>query len=364
MRRKKVKLAVLFIHFFFAWGKRHVLAWGVSFEGNKNMFVRFLLMKRGRYNRPFLHLAAMSLMGIGVVIAPFLAETYPVFSQEQPSLPGVSSQEVSEHSIEASENVFQTTISQKPRDQVITYRVEKGDTLSTIAKKFDVSTDTIRWANSLTSDSLSVGEELKILPVSGVVHKVGRGDTVYTIAKRYDTEPQKIVDFPFQDFADPQRLTLVEGQMVIVPDGIKPSEKPAVKRPRFIAQGPVALSGTGFTWPVSGVISQGPVWYHVAVDISAPLGTPVVAAHSGKVVKALSGVWDGGYGTNVAVENESGFQSLYAHLSGLNVSEGEEVVAGKTVLGWIGLSGRTTGSHVHLEIRKNGALVNPLPYLQ
>jgi len=77
-----------------------------------------------------------------------------------------------------------------------------------------------------------------------------------------------------------------------------------------------------------------------------------------------TGTWDGGYGTSVWIDNGQGFSSHYAHLGGVNVGVGDSVAAGKTVIGWIGMTGRTTGPHVHFEISKNGALVNPLSYLQ
>lgn len=358
------KLLFEFLRTLFLYSKGKVVSAGILFERHKNVFVRFLLMKRGRYNRPFLHLSAMAVMGVGVIIGPFLAETYPVFSSDTPSLLGNASRNVSEQSIAVDEDVLQTSVSQKPRDEVITYRVEKGDTLSTIAKKFGISVDTIKWINNLTSDNLTVEDELKILPVTGVLHKVAKGDTVYTIAKKYDTEAQKIADFPFNEFANPETFSLVAGQLLIVPDGVRPSQRPPARKAVYLAQGPVKVSGGGFTWPVSGIVSQFAAWYHMAIDITSSVGTPVVAAQSGTVVKAVSGVWDGGYGTSVVVDNGGGFQTLYAHLSGLNVSAGDEVAAGGTVLGWIGMTGRTTGPHVHFEIRKNGTLVNPLPYLQ
>lgn len=351
-----------FLRFFFVYSQKKVITVSLFFEKNKNILVKFFMMKRGRYNRPFLHIAAMSVLGIGILIAPFLAETNPIFSQTIAS-PKVDIGE-EKQSVVVDENVFQTNISQKPRDKVITYTVEKGDTLSTIAQKFDISVETIKWMNDLRGENITIGDELKILPVSGIYHKVAKGDTVYTIAKRYDTNPQKIVDFPFNEFANPETFSLVEGQMLTVPDGIMPQEKPVIRRQVYIAAGPVVISAAGFTWPLRGAISQFPSWYHMAIDITSPVGTPVVAAQSGTVVKALSGVWDGGYGNNLMIDNGNGYASLYAHMSGLNVGVGGEVVAGKTVIGWVGMTGRTTGSHLHFEIRKGGALVNPLPYLQ
>ncbi len=320
-------------------------------------------MKRGRYNRPFLHLSAMAVLAIGIIASPFLAETYPIFSSNAANNLQISSPS-SGSSIIVGDNVFQTDISQKPRDKAIAYTVEHGDTLSTIAKKFDISINTIRWANDLTNDDISVGDTLKILPVTGIDYKVAKGDTVYSIAKKLDTDPQKIVDFPFNDFANAETFALVEGQRLVVPDGVKPSEQPFIQRSVFLVQGPFNVSSSGFTWPIHGIVSQFASWYHMALDIAAPFGTPLVAAQNGVVSSVNAGTWDGGYGTSVWVDNGSGFASHYAHLSSINVSAGDRVVAGKTILGWIGMSGRTTGPHVHFEIRRNGSLVNPLPYLQ
>lgn len=341
--------------------RKKILHVSQSFEKRKNMLVRFFTIKRGRYNRPFLHIAAMLVLVIGILIAPLLADSYPVFSKNKDQTLLASAQQ---QSITVDNNVFKTQISQKPRDKVITYTVERGDTVSTIAKKFDISADTIRWANNLSNDNLSIGDELRILPVSGISHKVSKGDTVYSIAKTYDTEPQKVVDFPFNEFANPETFSLVEGQIVIVPDGIKPSEKPFIRRQVFIASGPVSVSSAGLTWPLRGEISQFASWYHMALDITSPLGTPVAAAQTGKVTSVVVGAWDGGYGTNVWVSNGAGTDTHYTHLSGINVNVGDDVVAGKTVVGWVGLTGRTTGAHLHFEVRRGGGLVNPMQYLQ
>lgn len=353
-----------FSSIFSAYLKSKVIASSIVFETNKNILVKFLTMKRGRYTRPFLHFATLLVLTIGVIITPFLASTYPIFSQNSNTSKIASPQ--TNQSIIVGENVFQTSISQKPRDKVITYTVAKGDTLSTIAQKFGISTNTIKWQNNLVSDTLSVGDNLEILPVSGMAYKVNRGDTVYTIAKKLDTEAQKIVDFPFNDFANPETFSLVEGQILIVPDGVKPAEQPYIRRQVYIAQGPssTSFSASGFTWPVRGLITQFATWYHMALDIAAPFGTPIVAAKSGIIASASVGSWDYGYGTNVVIDNGSGYSTLYSHMSAVNVSVGQNVVGGSTVIGWIGMSGRTTGSHLHFEVRQNGAPINPLSFLQ
>ena len=356
-----------FCQFLFFYFRKKILAGWIIFEKNKNNIVRLFTIKRGRYNRPFLHLATMFVLGIGVFVAPFLADTYPVFSSKASNSLQISSE--SSESIIVGENVFETNISKKPRDKIVEYVVQKGDTISTIADKFStpdniISTDTVRWANDLTNDNINVGDSLKILPVAGVAHKVTKGESVYAIAKKYDTDAQKIVDFPFNDFANPETFSLVEGQILIVPDGIKPAAQPFIKRSIYIAQGPVSISSLGFTWPVRGIVSQFAAWYHMAIDITSPVGTPIVASHDGSVSSISSGTWDGGYGTSIRIDNGAGFESHYAHLGGVNVGVGDTVVVGKTVIGWIGMTGRTTGPHVHFEVRRNGVLVNPLSYLQ
>lgn len=353
-----------FSSFLLYYFKKKLLIFSFRFEKNKNRLVKFFLMKRGRYNRPFLHLTTMGVMGVGVMIAPFLADTFPIFSSRASEL-DLTTDSASKQSILVGEEVFQTSISDKPRDRIITYRVEKGDTLSTIAKKFGISEETIRWANNLSGDTISIGQELDILPVSGIAHKVSSGETIYSIAKKYDTEAQKIVDFPFNEFAgNGEGFGLISGQMLVVPDGIKPSEQQTIRRQVYIAQGPIPVSSGGYTYPVRGGISQFYSWYHPGLDITAPLGTPIVAAHNGTVTIIRTGTWDGGYGNNIYISNGDGIVSHYAHLSGVNVSVGQQVVGGGTVIGWIGMTGRTTGPHVHFEMQRNGAYVNPLSYVQ
>lgn len=349
-----------FLAFFTSYSKNKILYVSFFFEDIKNTLVRLFMTKRGRYNRAFLHFAVIGVLGLGIILAPYLSSTYPVFSPNKP----LNINEASAQSIAVGEDVFRTNVSQKPRDKVIEYTVQKGDTISTIAQNFGISENTIKWENDLTSDDITVGDTLKILPVTGMSYKVQKGDTVYTIAKKFDTESQKIVDFPFNDFANPETFSLVEGQMLIVPDAIKPSEQPFIHQQVFIAQGPVSISSAGFTWPLHGIITQFASWYHMALDIAAPIGTPIVAAESGTVSSISLGTWDYGYGNNVYIDNGEGYKSHYAHMSAVNVSAGQQVEAGKTVIGWVGLTGRTTGPHLHFEVLRNGVLTNPLSLLQ
>lgn len=332
------------------------------FEGRKNTVVKSVLIKRGKRNRMFLHVSAMSVLTIGVIISPYLQDSNPFSSKKTASIYAQGNN--TETNYLASEDVFNTNASQKPRDKIINYTVQKGDTISTIAKKFGISEETIKWENDLSTDSLTTGDSLRILPVTGIAHKVQSGDTVYSIAKKYGIDPQPIVDFPFNDFANPQTFSLVIGEILIVPDGVKPEEQPRYVRPKrtYIATAPANVSGGGFAWPLQGSLNQGFSWYHPGIDIGAPIGTPIVAATNGTVSVAYSSGWNWGYGIHVIVTGDNGYTSLYAHMSGINVSSGDRVSAGKTVIGWVGVTGRTTGPHVHFELR-NGGNVNPLSFL-
>ena len=116
---------------------------------------------------------------------------------------------------------IQKIVEAKPRDRVIEYQVVEGDTLSIISEKFSVSTNTIKWANNLNSDSIRLGQSLKILPVTGVMHTVSKNETIYTIAKKYRVDVKKIIDFPYNTFND-DKYSLTTDQTIIIPDGVKP----------------------------------------------------------------------------------------------------------------------------------------------
>ncbi len=350
-----------FFRYFTYYIRKKLINFSIRFEKNKNTLVKFFMMKRGRYNRPFLHLTTMGVLGLGVLIAPYLADTYPILSTQAKAL-DLSVSDNKTQSIIVGQDVFQTNISDKPRDKVINYTVEKGDTIETIAKKFGISSDTIRWENDLSSDDLSIGQELDILPVTGIAYKVQEGDTIYTIAKKFQTDPQAIVDYPFNNFTNQETFGLVTGQQLIIPDGVKPSEQKAAKPQVYIAEGPVPVARGGWAWPVSGIITQYASWYHMALDIAGPVGTPVAAAHAGTVSRVSSGTYDTGYGDNVLIDDGDGITTHYAHLSCITVNVGQQVGAGQQI-GCRGNTGRSTGPHTHFEIRVNGTLVNPLLYV-
>ncbi|RJR25121.1 M23 family metallopeptidase [Candidatus Microgenomates bacterium] len=332
------------------------------FEKSKSLFAEKLYEGRGKLTRPFIHSGMGGIAILGVILAPIIANSVPSFSgQSFAQTPALSAVLSSTSDFEESTSTLITNA----RAEVIDYTVSSGDTLSGIAKKFDVSVDTILWANNLQPGAkLKPGQVLKISPVTGVIHKVKKGDTVYSLAKHYSTDTQAIVDYPFNTFVNDENFEIAVGQVLIIPDGIMPKAKQT--SPVYTAQqtpnaGTVVASGT-FVWPTSGKISQGFRWYHRAIDIANKTGTSVLAADAGRVITA--GWPDNiGYGNRVVIDHGNGFVTLYAHLSKISVSQGQTVRRGDTI-GLMGSTGRSTGPHLHFEIRVSGRTQDPMAYLK
>lgn len=243
------------------------------------------------------------------------------------------------------------------------YKVFPADNLQKIAARYDLRPETILWANpklESNPDLLWPGQELIIPPVDGVMHVVRPGDTLSTLALKYKVSVEEIVDFPLNNLKSADS-PINRGRQLIIPNGTKPY----VARQVAMYRGPVpanAVRGSGnFAWPVSGHITQ-QFWHgHRAIDVGARAGAPIVAADSGYVIKASHG-WNGGYGRMVMIDHGNGFVSLYAHMNTVYVRQGENVAKGEQ-LGTVGNTGRSTGPHLHFEIRQNGAARNPFYFL-
>lgn len=255
---------------------------------------------------------------------------------------------------------------ERKRDQPFAYTIQQGDSLYSIGNQFKVSTDAIKYTNGLTDSSvLTVGKEITIPPVSGLIHKVEVGETLNSIAKEYDVPSQAIADFNY--ILDTGKLTV--GTELVIPGGKIP-----VVVPVFVYSAPVASQGSsgnaspnkGFcVWPTTvWTITQYYSWYHNGVDIAAGRQSampPILACDSGTVTR--SG-WDPfGLGLNVIIDHGDGYQTVYGHLSRLDVSYGENVSRGEQI-GIMGSTGRSTGPHVHFMVKYNGAAQNPLNYTQ
>lgn len=343
--------------FLYRYTRKRVIIAAVNFEQGKDVLVDILLAKRGRYRAHFLNISFLFIIAGAVVGGPVIAEYYPTV---QPA-PYLSSEETTDSAqfLSSEEVVTTTAESDKPRFEIFDYEVSKGDTLGGVAEKFGISVDTIKWANSLKTEKLIPGQTLRIPPVTGIVHKVAPGDTIYSLAKKYKSDPQKIVNFPANDFSDLDTFALNIGQTLFIPDGVMPEAAP-VYRPAPVPQY-IAGAGGKFMWPTQGSIAQYPVSYHMAVDIANRGAPPVAAGDAGTV--AYAGCLRYGYGCHVIINHADGYQTLYAHLSSYNVSAGQSVGRGQ-VIGRMGSTGRSSGIHLHFEVRRNGVPLNPLSFLK
>lgn len=346
----------MFFAFFRDYFVSKIVATGKSFEAIKDVIVAFLIVKRGKYSSSFLSSTVLLIVAAVLIGGPIIAENSPFI--------GIVEQTGSTASSVISYNPYEsslsTVVSVKSRYQIDDYTVKGGDTLATIAKRFDVSVDTIKWANNLKTDTIKPGQVLKIPPVTGVVHKVASGETVYSIAKKYGVTAQNIVNYVWNDFTDQETFALAAGQILYVPDGvIRPAP---VINTQFVASIQAGARGSSnFIWPTSGIVTQNPVWYHMALDIANPSSPAVIAADGGTVTYA--GCLNWGYGCYVTIDHGNGYQSLYAHLSRYDVEPGDSVGQGSQV-GIMGSTGRSTGTHLHFEIRSGGTLLNPWNFLK
>jgi murein DD-endopeptidase MepM/ murein hydrolase activator NlpD len=328
-------------------------------ETIKSALAGFLYRQRGHYARPFMHAGMAMIVALGFILGPVLVEDFNSPWRQDTALNANTIL-----SALAAEEGTSTLVSLKPRGEILEYEVQAGDTASIIADKFGVSIDTIRWENNLESvKDLKIGQKLRILPTTGIRHLVKYGDTVYTLAQKYDVDAQSIVDWPYNSFANDETFALSVGQDLFIPNGEKPKEVPVPKR--FYAQVPAAgtISGTGqFVWPTSGRITQNFSWYHPGIDIANSETPAVLAADSGQVITiGWPNPW--AYGNRVLIDHGGGVTTLYAHLQQIYVSAGQNISRGQAI-GKMGSTGRSTGVHLHFEIRLNGVAQNPLNYFK
>lgn len=255
------------------------------------------------------------------------------------------------------------------RIQTVIHVVQTGETIGQIAEQYGIGVTTILWANNLNIRSyIRPGDQLKIPPTTGVIHKVKRGDTISKIAKYYKSTPEKIIK---QNKLKEDGSDLVIGEDLVVPDGVMPAPvyvAPVRKYTQLsnIAAPPpsvAAPAGSGYLWP-AGVrrITQYYGWRHTGLDVGGPIGTGLYASKAGTVIRSQCG-WNGGYGCYIIIDHGGGVTTLYAHASKLYVSVGEYVSQGQTIA-TMGSTGRSTGSHLHFEVRVNGARQNPLRYIR
>jgi murein DD-endopeptidase MepM/ murein hydrolase activator NlpD len=277
-----------------------------------------------------------------------------------------------------------TIIPSRPRDEIVKYTVLEGDTIFGIAEKFGLNPETILWGNYYTlldnPHSLKPGQVLNILPVNGTYHEWQPGEGLNGVAKYYGVTPEDIINYPpngldaetIGDYANPN---ISPGKWLIVPNGRREfvswsaplgvtRENPALARVLGEGScGPISGGAVGygtFIWPANKHYLSGfdysPSANHWGIDIAGNEGEAVYATDAGVVVYAG---WNNyGYGNMIMIDHGNNFQSLYAHMSAFNVVCGQSVGQGD-VIGAIGTTGRSSGPHLHFEIRAISSFVNP-----
>lgn len=282
--------------------------------------------------------------------------------------------------------LYLTNIPDRPSTEIITYTVQSGDTLFSIAEHFKVKPTTLLWGNfDVLQDNphlLKPGQILNILPVDGTFYQWKEGDTIEKVASQFKTDPQAIIDFVGNNIdltkINEPNSGIQPDTWIIVPGGkraIKDWGPPAITRSNPAsarAYGPGSCGevyegavGTGsFVWPTTEHSISGYNYdpgVHPAIDISGQIGNPVFAADSGVVV--FAGWSEFGYGNLIVIDHGNGWQSAYAHLNAVGVSCGMSVFRGGAIA-TLGNTGNSTGPHLHFELIFNGAKVNPIDFVQ
>ena len=251
------------------------------------------------------------------------------------------------------------------RTSIKEYTVGVGDVIGSIAEQFNISVNTILWANNLTSRSyIKPGQKLIIPPTSGTVHTVKKGDTINSIAKKYSASASQIRTFNNISNDD----VIPVGETVMVPGGrvvytvptrtyTTPTPTPSYTTP------PATTSSSGMIWPSAcrRITQYYRGWRHTGLDIACGMSQPIKAVADGVVTRIQYLRW--GYGYNITIDHGGGKQTLYAHASWVYVEVGDSVKQGQVIMKE-GSTGRSTGPHLHFEVKINGSRVNPLNYIR
>lgn len=230
--------------------------------------------------------------------------------------------------------------------------VQDGETLGEIAEQYGIDVATLQGANDNLSEEIHQGDQLVILPSKGVLHTADMGDTLWRMANVYGVDVDSIMKANGK--VDEEVLI---GEKIFVP-GAKKVEQPEKQFAR--ADEPVSRGGSErFILPAAGELSSsfGYRWgrLHAGIDLANDIGTVIRAARSGRVVHAG---WYSGYGYTVMIEHDQGYVTLYGHLNDYIVQNSQYVKGGQAI-GYMGNTGNSTGPHLHFEVQKNGAPINP-----
>ena len=329
--------------------------------------------------RPAIRIGANALVAIIVVSLPFVATAaaQPAAEASAPGIAGSVSAATTDRvpdapraqvearggTITAGRNPL--TVAAEGIRPVIDYTLSSVDSLSSLSNFFGVSPEAIAYANGITDPAkLEAGKQIAIPPVEGALYTVVAGDTVGSVATHFKVGPDVISTYNRLYF-EPEHFA--PGQRILVPGAALPAlvyqtadaqmaeaEKPTViARAADPAPAPAQRGGT-LAWPVNGVITQYFWSGHTGVDIAAPYGSGLASSIDG-LVSATGWVAVGGLRVCIT---SGGLEECYYHTGAVFVSPGQRVAKGQIVAS-IGMTGVTTGPHVHWETKINGVFQNP-----
>lgn len=233
--------------------------------------------------------------------------------------------------------------------EISIYVVHRGDSLAAIAKMFGVSSNTIIWANDIQGGIIREGQTLVILPISGVRYEVKKGDTLKSIASKLKADAREIASYNGISLD----AKLATGDEIIVPDGeiqgLTSSSAVTKKTKRVLGANAPYYEGY-YIHPLPGARKTQGLHGYNGIDLAAPMGEPIIASAAGTVIISRTVGWSGGYGKYLVIAHPNGTQTLYAHNSANAVAVGQNVARGQ-IIAYVGNTGKSTGPHVHFEVR-------------
>ena len=235
------------------------------------------------------------------------------------------------------------------------YIIEEGDNLTTISRKIGANLDTLVSVNKITNaNRLRPGQKIVVPNRNGLLYTIKKDESIEEIAERYDVSLNRVL--AFNKISDPSNIEV--GDDIFLP-GAKYTLDERIDKFGQMFSIPTTITRISSVFgyrvhPITGVRTK-----HMGVDIPGRLNTPVYAARKGKVIFAG---YSGGYGNLVIVRHDKGYTTYYGHLNSITTKAGATVGVG-VMIGRMGSTGRSTGSHLHFEVRRNGVALNPADFI-
>ncbi len=241
--------------------------------------------------------------------------------------------------------------------RITKYQLEAGDTLWDLSRKLGVNIDTLVSFNEIKkAHTLQMGQTIKVPHLDGLLYDVHSNDTLEGIASNHYVTKDSIIFFNRLDTPEALQTNLMFGKKLFLPGAVYSFEE---RMERFGSElyGPMPAGTYRITalygWRIHPITRARD--FHRGVDLGAAIGTPVYSAQAGVVITATV---DFGYGQFIAIQHKKGYISRYAHLSKMYVRVGQTVGV-QSPIGAVGVTGRTTGPHLHFEVLKEGEFIDP-----